>query len=473
MEGTMLEIDLGKLIRRVLRRAWLIVLCGAIAAVGAYYYTLNTTSDTYTAYASMYVSNNNPNAASFQYASTSDLDTAIRLAETYKVVIRSNKVLDVVAERLGGTYSTDEIASCIYVDSVADTEVMQIYVTTGDPELSMNICNAVAEVAPSEIIRVVNVGSVEVIDYATLPLWPNQRPMMRNAAMAALLVMILLAGGLALYCIFDGRVWEASDLQSRYKMPVLGDILEMDDEKKRARKRKTRERKAGSHYILNKDTPPAVAEAYRMLRGNLRFALMDKNSNVVLVSSTVPGEGKSTVCCNLAIITAAEDRRVLLIDADMRRSRLAAYLGVRRKGAGLSGILEGDETFDSAVMRGVRGCLDFLPAGSMPSNPSELLGSKRTSELLRVVSEQYDLVLIDSPPLNVVNDALLLSQQDMSLLLVVRSGFSRYSEIERALEPAKFARIDPLGFVLTRDKKRSARKSRRYSAYYRNYDPAL
>lgn len=183
-----MKIDLVRLTRYLLKRIWLPILCALIGFGGMYYRSAYMMPDTYTAFATMYVFNGNPNAINYQYTTATDINTSVMLVDTYAVVIRSNKVMEAVAEQLDQSILPQYIASTLSMSSVGETGVMQIACTTPDPQLSMDICNAVVSIAPAEIIRVVNAGSAEVIDYAELPLEPNNRqpmPRGRRSAMPA------------------------------------------------------------------------------------------------------------------------------------------------------------------------------------------------------------------------------------------------------------------------------------------------
>ena len=161
------EIDLIKLAFYILKRIWLVIICAAIGFGYMYWRVESRHVDTYTASATMYVFNANPNLVNYQYANYSDLDSAVRLIDTYTVVIRSNKVLDAVVERLTPDYpgiSAGVISGSLSMGSVSETGVVAVNCTTRDPKMSCDICNAVVDVAPAEIIRVVGAGNAEVID---------------------------------------------------------------------------------------------------------------------------------------------------------------------------------------------------------------------------------------------------------------------------------------------------------------------
>lgn len=216
MDSIASKINIQKLAAFVLKRCWIIILCAAMGFAGLYCYTKYYKKDTYTAYATMYVLNGNPNLVNYQYANANDLSSAVQLLDTYMVVVRSSKVMNVVAERLMKDYPgiyADYISSTLSMGSVSDTGAMRIISTTPNAQLSADICNAVADVAPAEIIRVVNAGSIEVIDYAETPEYPdNRNPKNRGmlgaiagaAAAAALLVLVFIFASYK-YFFVDGE----------------------------------------------------------------------------------------------------------------------------------------------------------------------------------------------------------------------------------------------------------------------------
>lgn len=191
-----------------------------------------------------------------------------------------------------------------------------------------------------------------------------------------------------------------------------------------------------------------VAESLRMIRTNLLYTLANTDNRVVLFSSAEPSAGKSTVCSNLALIMAQSGARVLLIDADMRRPVQHRHFRMRRTD-GLSKILAGMATLEECVHKQVSPNLDLLLVGSIPPNPSELLGSDRMRELLDKASEQYDYIFIDTPPICVVADALVLAPMTAGIVLVARQRQTTYDEVEECLEMVHQIDADLLGMVIT------------------------
>ncbi len=214
----------------------------------------------------------------------------------------------------------------------------------------------------------------------------------------------------------------------------------------------------------NYEKPFHIVEAYKTLRTNLLFALATSEKKTVLFTSAEPHVGKSTSTCNLGIVMAQSNFKVLLIDADMRRPTLDKMFRVNRKN-GLSKVLGGMQTLDEALVEGVTPNLDFLPAGPTPPNPQELLCSAAMSSLLKQAEKTYDYIFIDSPPVNLLADALMLTNDVAGMVVVVREGQTTYDELTAVQENILNIGGNILGFLLTDVKERSG-SSR--SHYYRS-----
>ncbi len=220
----------------------------------------------------------------------------------------------------------------------------------------------------------------------------------------------------------------------------------------------------------NRSTAFRVAEAYKMIRTNLLYTLANAKNKIVVFSSAEPSAGKSTLCSNLAIVMAQTGAKVLLIDADMRKPvqhrnfRLAKTMG-------LSKILGNLNTLEECVQRDVVAGLDLITSGSIPPNPSELLGSDRMKALLETLEKQYDYIFIDSPPLGVVADALVLAPQTAGVVLVARQKQTTYDELAECTDAIKQINATMLGVVVT-DVHTAGGGYARYDnkRYYRSYN---
>ena len=191
-----------------------------------------------------------------------------------------------------------------------------------------------------------------------------------------------------------------------------------------------------------------VVESYKQLRTNIVFAMSVRNTSVIEISSSYPGEGKSITSANVAIAMAQTGAKVLLIDCDLRKSvqhKIFKVENISREGAfeNVSFSLE-----KGCVHKKVTKNLDLISSGPIPPNPSELIASQNMKNFIEEVQKNYDYVIVDTPPIGVVSDALELSQYTGGLVIVTRQGVTTYEDVKRTLSSAKFLNVNILGLVV-------------------------
>ena len=196
------------------------------------------------------------------------------------------------------------------------------------------------------------------------------------------------------------------------------------------------------------DPSSPAAEAYRKLRTNLTFAALDEPIETLVVTSAAPEEGKSIVLANLAIAMAQGERRIILVDADLRRPQLHEIFGVAND-QGVTTMIVEEAALESPPLLevGVEG-LQLVPSGPMPPNPADILGSHRMEQAIAVLKERADIILFDAPPVASVADAAILGTKADGLLLVVRAGHTRREHAERARELLERVHVRIIGAVL-------------------------
>ena len=245
------------------------------------------------------------------------------------------------------------------------------------------------------------------------------------------------------------------------------------------KKKKRSSKNYNSEMLVSSKTSFYIAEAYKTLRANLMFSVAAleedvPHKNIFVLTSSLPGEGKSISSANLSIVFAQTGSKILLIDADLRKpvqNKLFAASNVR----GLSTVLVGETVLDVAIKKEVRPNLDLLSSGKIPSNPSELLGSKAMRDLLDELSAMYDYIISDTPPLNVVADALTFASDTAGLLLAVCPAICNHDHLKKSVENAKLANINILGAFLSNTSNQSlslsynSRYGRYGKYYYRTY----
>ena len=225
--------------------------------------------------------------------------------------------------------------------------------------------------------------------------------------------------------------------------------------------------KNGNAAVLAQEHPQdAAIESLRNLRTALHFGRMDAKNNCIMIAGPSPTVGKSFVSVNLAAVLAASDRKVLLIDGDMRRGHLHEYLGMQRQ-KGLSDYISGAMQIDSCLHQTPVPGLTLVPTGTMPPNPAELLMHDRFQELMHVLEERYDDVIIDSPPILAVTDSTIIGQVAGAAIMVLRAGQNSTHEIETSAKRLRQAGVNLRGIILN-DIKQTSRYygAGRYSYKY-------
>ncbi len=218
--------------------------------------------------------------------------------------------------------------------------------------------------------------------------------------------------------------------------------------------------------LLDGNVAFQVTEAYKNLRTNLTFALSTKNSKVFAVSSAMAGEGKSTLAANTAIAMAEAENKVLVIDCDLRKPVQHKMFKLNNT-RGLSTLLGGIHSFKEVVNEGVAENLDVITCGPIPPNPSELLSSDKMKVLLEELSKYYDYIVLDTPPINIVTDALTLIDSIAGFLLTVKHRVSTYDTLGVAIESIKMANGSILGVVINSVEVSSGKYGGKYNYRYK------
>ncbi|MDG9744690.1 MULTISPECIES: CpsD/CapB family tyrosine-protein kinase [Leuconostoc] len=205
----------------------------------------------------------------------------------------------------------------------------------------------------------------------------------------------------------------------------------------------------GARLITAAEPKNPVSEQFRTLRTNIEFASVSRGEiKTLLISSALPSEGKSTVTSNLAIVYAQQGKKVLLVDADLRRPTVAVSFGLNRNSAGLTNYLgDNHKEISDVVHRTAMDNLDVVPSGPIPPNPAELLGSGRMTELVTQLKSQYDLIIFDVPPFLMVTDAQVLMSKADGVAIVINGGKTNKGALQRTNEILKIAEAPVLGFI--------------------------
>jgi len=463
------------IIKLLMSKLWLIilltVLCGG-TAFGCAEYLMPLK---YQSYTTMYVKNNAEHITNLQ---SSDLNTARTLVDTYIAILQSDTIMEKTGEKLldkfgieriskifkisGESVSANSLRSCLTMSAVNQTEVLKITAVTKDAEISAELCKAIASLAPKFLIRVVGAGSVETIDEAQInysPVSPNVPKISLIGALAGMMIAVLI---ILLIDFLDNTVKDSETVANRYQLAVLGEIQDRGIKKSRRRERE--------HYLITDESVPFnIIESYKTMRTNLIFSLSTCDKKIISVSSSLPGDGKSMIASNISIaLSQLDENKVLLIDADMRKPVQHSLFNVKNN-VGISELLGKMKDKEACIQKTSINNLDVIPSGSLPPNPSELLGSEQMEKMLSEFSKEYDYIIIDMPPVNVVSDPLTIGKSIAGMIMVTHYGKTTYDDINEMMRRIQNSDTKVLGFVLNEIKKKNNRKYG-YKKSYKYYN---
>lgn len=301
----------------------------------------------------------------------------------------------------------------------------------------------------TQLLNATSVGPqrfISILAPAPVPEFPLNTNLPQNIFLAALAGLMVGVGGIFVLEYLDNTIRDGEDARRELNLATLGVISRMRDVN----------HPADSLIMLSQPRVP-IAEAYRVLRTNLRFSGIENSGGVLLVTSPNPGEGKTTTAANLAIAMAQAGKRVILVDADLRRPYLHTLFGISNN-AGLSHLFWEQGLVAESILQDtpVPG-LQLIPSGQLPPNPSELLDSKQMATILASYREHADIVILDSPPVLAVADASILGSLCSGAVLVIDAGRTRTDTARQAAENLHATNTKILGIVLNKwDQKRSS-----------------
>ncbi len=425
---------------RIARRNWLLISAVALAGLlvaGAFSLF---GKPTYTAETQLFVSIQSSGSVSELQQGNTFSQARV---QSYVTIVASPVVLQPAIDVLGLPVSPEQLAKRITATTELNTVLINISVSDESPVQSAAIAQAVAD----SLIKAVDTlekpqgggsspVSLSIIRPAIAPTAQSAPNTRLNLGMGLIVGLALGIGGAIVRTSLDNRIRGEVDLRRVTDAPLLGGIsFDPDAERK----------------PLLTQTPQQSqrAESFRQLRTNLQFANVSGEAHTVLITSSLPGEGKSTTATNLAISLAQAGRSVCLIDADLRRPMINEYLGLDRN-AGLTSALIGEVDVNDLLQAWGEDNLYVLTSGQIPPNPSELLGSEEMRNLISRLEQAFDSVIIDAPPLLPVTDAAVLSQHVGGVVLVVGSHKVRQQDVLKSLGALSMVGSKVLGVVLNR-----------------------
>lgn len=442
---------------RVLRERWLVIVIAVVVGVAGAAAVYLVRPAEYTAQVSLYVSaqvGDNPQQA-YQGAQLSE-----QRVKSYNELVTGDRVMGETVQRAGLAESPGQLATRVTATSALDSVIINIAVTDESPQQAARVANTVGTVV-TEVVdelerpaapNAVPPVAVRAVQPAPVPTDPSSTGLPVALGLGLLAGLAVGVGVAFMRNALDTSVKSVESLNQAADAPNLGTVAydaEVPDKP----------------LTVQVDPQSPRAEAFRQLRTNLQFVDVDRPRKVVLVTSSVPSEGKTTTVANLAIALAAAGSRVLVIEADLRRPKLSTLLGLDHT-AGLTRVLSGRLRLDQAIQPWSGGSFDVLSSGPTPPNPSELLASNQMRTVLDAAREKYDIVLVDTPPLLPVTDAAAIGPATDGAVLVCRFRQTTLPQVEAAAQALGAVSVEVLGTVLTMVPGRGPMAYAKYDSYY-------
>ncbi|WP_217626161.1 polysaccharide biosynthesis tyrosine autokinase [Bifidobacterium santillanense] len=458
------------------RKHWLtavIVFVITVAAVAGYTFTR---TKMYTATSQLFASYNNSASASSDAGSNSySVAGAQNLASTYigtqlksyPSLVKTSAVLQpVINQQNDNGLTVSKLAAMVTADNPEDTYMVSVAVVDPDPAKAADLANEVAEslskVVGSELYSSgeKSIVKLSVVQKAQKPAGPSSPNVKLNlaAGIAAGLVLAIIAA--VLRDLLSRRVQDVSDLQTIAQNATIVGIIPKDESLNETKP------------IVVSKPDGSIAEEFRRIRTNLSFTTSKDGDKgrLIVVTSSMPEEGKTTISCNLAATLAENGAAVLLIDADLRHPSVAKRLGVEGN-VGLAHVLSNQATVKDVVQRYWKPNLHVLPAGPRIQNASVLLNSSIMHTLVKQAVQQYDYVIIDTSPMSVANDAAVFGQQGNGVVLVSGKGVTFKRALRGTVTELGELDVPVLGFVfnMADEKRKNGYGSYYYYGSYYNY----
>ena len=361
-------------------------------------------------------------------------------ATSYARLIAGEELGGRVAERLDLDLSPQEVAGKVTASAAPGTVLIDVDVTDASPELAQQIAIAIGAEFPTMVDELETPGSgtpplvrVTVTDPPEVPTTSSSPDVIMNVVIGLAAGALIGAVGAVARVQLDRTVKDVEAASELAGAPVMGAILR-DDE-------------LGKVHVIERGGTSRVAEDYRQLRTNLQFLSVDDPPKVIMITSPLPSEGKTTLAVNLGLALADAGRSVTIIEADLRRPKVTRYLGLV-SGVGLTNVLTGTADVEDVVQRFGDRDLSVIGAGPTPPNPGELLSSSQMAALIDKLRGHQDFVIVDSPPVLPVADSSGLAVSMDGVLLSVRHGSTRKEQLQQAATTLRGVNAKIFGVVL-------------------------
>ncbi|MBE6159701.1 MAG: polysaccharide biosynthesis tyrosine autokinase [Lactobacillales bacterium] len=447
------ELELKDFFKYVLSKLVIILACVVLALIAGASYTFNIKEPMYKSNTTIVLTaeKNNTNTAITQ----NDLTINKSLVSTYSQIIKSKKVLKQVIKNLKLDMTVGELSSIVSVEAISNTEIISITVSNKDAKKAPKIANEIARIFMKEIVSLYNIENVNVVDKAEESKMPYNMNYVKDVIIYLFIGFVISFAIIIITFYFDTTIKSTEEIETKLNLPILGSVPAPN-----------KKHKINSELVVHDNSKSIISEGIKTLRTNLQFSSVDKKLKSILVTSSIPGEGKSFTSANLATAFAQDGRKVLLVDCDMRKGRQHYMFNVKND-LGLSNLLISDniENYREFFKKTKVENLFVLTMGTIPPNPSELLGSEKNKKIMDLFSKHFDIVIYDSVPVNGLPDSLIMSRLVDKVVVVTELKHTPYDLLNNTKKSLEKVNADIAGVVVNKVAANN-KKAYTYSKYY-------
>lgn len=476
-------IDLSELLYQCYRNLWKIIVAAIVGALIGYFYSALMIEPTYSASADIIVYNQQ--SSDDKTTTNDDIQASTNLASTYSKILKSHKILENVISTLNLKDTYETLYDKVSIENTDDTQVVTITVTDTNSQTALKIVKEIVDAAPEALENPLNKSSVITVDDPWTtgePVGPDKK---KNAMIGGLAGALLVIAITAISVLTNNTIKVESQLEELLDTTILAVIpIEELNSKERYGKKSKKNKPTTAQEKLLSETQAlhlselsdsfAYKEAYKTFATNVAYICesSEEKRNVIMLASSNPHEGKTSLCVNLAAALSNRGKKVILLDGDLRKGTLTSLLKLPRQDAGLTNLLEDGFSIDDlnkVIKTWKRMNFDVIPSGSTSTSGGELLGSERMRILLKTLRLNYDYVICDTAPIQSMADALELGKYVDDAILVVKQCDTTKSTVLNTKQQLSNINIPIMGAVLNMyDPKNNGKKTGAGYSYY-NY----
>jgi capsular exopolysaccharide synthesis family protein len=414
------SIYLNDLLGELLKKWWILLLAFILFAVASYYFTIYMITPIYRASATIFIGTDGRPLAGLTIA---DITLGQRLTADYRELIRTDRLIGEVLSKLPAEHRNVHISANLLVHVVPDSRFMRIFFNDPNPERAALVLNALSEVLIEQAENIVGVRNVQIVDYAQTPRFPVSPNLFNNVIVAGLLGLILAVLLILFKLFYSDAIKRREDIEQELGLNVLTVVPKVKEVDKN---------NTYNGLVTIYKPNSLTAESYRIFRTNLSFLNIDREVKIIAFTSASPEEGKTSSIANFAVTLGSARKKVLLVDCDLRKGRIHNIFNLNQT-PGLTNYLAQKVDYNEAYNRMAKyESLHVLTSGVLPPNPVEILSSTAFEKFILEVREQYDYILIDTPPVLSVAETAVICKFADGVVLVATANGTQKGELKQA-----------------------------------------